>query len=155
MSKAVIIMGSKADLEWATRISDSLKRFDVEPVLYVASAHKVPLECYNIIKEEEKSNPVFITIAGLSNALSGFSDAQTHSPVIACPPASNSFAGADVYSSLRMPSGVAPLVILNPENAALAAAKILGISNENVRNKVIEFQENQRQKLKDDNASLA
>jgi 5-(carboxyamino)imidazole ribonucleotide mutase len=155
MSKVVIIMGSKADLEWATRISDSLKRFEVEPALYVASAHKVPLECYNIIKEEEKSNPVFITIAGLSNALSGFSDAQTHSPVIACPPTSSSYAGADVYSSLRMPSGVAPLVILNPENAALAAAKILGISNEKVRNKVVEFQENQRQKLKDDNASLA
>jgi len=155
MSKVVIIMGSKADLDWATRIADSLKRFEAEPVLYVASAHKVPLECYNIIKEEEKENPVFITIAGLSNALSGFSDAQTHSPVIACPPTSSTFAGADVYSSLRMPSGVAPLVILNPENAALAAAKILGISNENVREKVVEFQENQRQKLKDDNASLA
>ena len=154
MSKVVIIMGSKADLDWATRIADSLKRFELKTVLYVASAHKVPLECYNIIKEEEKENPVFITIAGLSNALSGFSDAQTHSPVIACPPTSSSFAGADVYSSLRMPSGVAPLVILNPENAALAAAKILGISNENVREKVVEFQENQRQKLKDDNASL-
>lgn len=154
MSKVVIIMGSKADLEWAKRISESLKSFEVESVLNVASAHKVPLECYNIIKEEEKNNPVFITIAGLSNALSGFSDAQTHCPVIACPPTSNSFAGADIYSSLRMPSGVAPLVILNPENAALAAAKILGISNENIRKKVMEFQENQRQKLKDDNASL-
>lgn len=155
MSKAVIIMGSKADLEWAQRISESLTKFNVESVLYVASAHKVPLECYNIIKEEEQNNPVFITIAGMSNALSGFSDAQTHCPVIACPPTSSSFAGADIYSSLRMPSGVAPLVILSPENAALATAKIFGISNENIRQKVVEFQEKQRQKLKEDNASLS
>ncbi len=154
MSKVVIIMGSKADLEWAKRISDRLEQFGVDAILKVASAHKVPLECYNIIKEEEKENPVFITIAGLSNALSGFSDAQTYCPVIACPPSSNSFGGADIYSSLRMPSGVAPLVILNPENAALAAAKILGISNEKVQKKVVEFQEQQRAKLKEDNASL-
>ncbi|PWE00213.1 5-(carboxyamino)imidazole ribonucleotide mutase [Marinilabilia rubra] len=154
MSKVIIIMGSKADLDWAQKISDGLKNFDVESELKVASAHKVPLECYNIIKEEEKNNPVFITIAGMSNALSGFSDAQTHCPVIACPPSSSSFGGADIYSSLRMPSGVAPLVILSPTNAALAAAKILGISNEKVQKKVVEFQEKQRQKLKEDNASL-
>jgi 5-(carboxyamino)imidazole ribonucleotide mutase len=54
-----------------------------------------------------------------------------------------------------MPSGVAPLVILSPENAALATAKIFGISNENIRQKVVEFQEKQRQMLKEDNASLS
>ena len=155
MGKVVIIMGSKADLEWAEKISESLKRFEVESDLKVASAHKVPLECYNIIKEEESANTVFITIAGLSNALSGFVDAQTYCPVIACPPVSSSFAGADIYSSLRMPSGVAPMVVLNPDNAALAAAKILGVSNVVVQKKVADFQEKQRLKLKEDNASLA
>ncbi|SMO83056.1 phosphoribosylaminoimidazole carboxylase, PurE protein [Saccharicrinis carchari] len=90
----------------------------------------------------------------MSNALSGFSDAQTHCPVIACPPVGDSYGGNDVFSSLRMPSGVAPMVILNPENAALAAAKILGLSDSGIQVKVKEFQEAQRQKLIDDDKSI-
>ena len=109
MSKVVIIMGSKADLEWSKKIVETLEDLGVESESFIASAHKVPLECYNIIKEKEKANPVFITIAGMSNALSGFTDAQTHCPVIACPPVGDSYGGNDIFSSLRMPSGVAPL----------------------------------------------
>ena len=72
---------------------------------------------------------MFVTVAGRSNALSGFFDPQVTSPVIACPPPSDAFGGADLWSSLRMPSGVAPLVVLEPANAALAAAKILGLAD--------------------------
>lgn len=154
MSKVVIIMGSKADLDWANKIVHALNGFNIDSECFIASAHKVPLECYNIIKEQEKNNPVFITIAGMSNALSGFSDAQTNCPVIACPPVGESFAGADIYSSLRMPSGVAPMVILSPKNAALAAAKIIGLNNAEVRTEVSKFQEAQRQKLIEDNCSI-
>ena len=80
----------------------------------------------------------------MSNALSGFADAQTHCPVIACPPYSDKFGGADLFSSVRMPSGVAPLTILNPENAALAAAKIIGLANPDVQEKVIAYQNTKR-----------
>ncbi|MBL7967109.1 MAG: AIR carboxylase family protein [Prolixibacteraceae bacterium] len=154
MSKVVILMGSKADLGWADQIANALKSFGIESVEHVASAHKVPLKCYNLIKEYEKENVVFITIAGMSNALSGFSDAQTYCPVIACPPYSDKFAGADLYSSIRMPSGVAPLTVLSPENAALAAAKIIGLANPDVRQKVADFQEKKRIELEDADASI-
>lgn len=147
MSKVVIIMGSKADLDWADQISNVLAEFEIETVTRIASAHKVPLKCYNLIKEYEKENVVFITIAGMSNALSGFTDAQTHCPVIACPPYSDKFAGADLYSSIRMPSGVAPLTVLSPENAALAAAKISGLSNPVVQKRVVDYQEKKRKEL--------
>ncbi|MDP2114127.1 MAG: 5-(carboxyamino)imidazole ribonucleotide mutase [Bacteroidota bacterium] len=149
MSKVVIIMGSKADLEWANQISKVLESFEIKSISRIASAHKVPLKCYNLIKEYEKENVVFITIAGMSNALSGFTDAQTHCPVIACPPYSDKFGGADLFSSIRMPSGVAPLTILSPENAALAAAKILGLSNSDIRGKIVEFQERKRNELEE------
>ena len=153
MSKVVIIMGSKADLEWAQQISNVLLGFEIETVTRIASAHKVPLKCYNLIKDYEKENVVFITIAGMSNALSGFTDAQTHCPVIACPPYSDKFGGADLYSSIRMPSGVAPLTILSPENAALAAAKILGLSNPKIQQRIINFQDKKRKELEEaDNA---
>jgi 5-(carboxyamino)imidazole ribonucleotide mutase len=156
MPKIIIIMGSKADIEWARKISDASEKLGLESVLRIASAHKVPLKCLDIIKEYEEKNVVFITIAGRSNALSGFCDAQTHCPVIACPPYSDKFGGTDIYSSLRMPSGVAPLVVLEPENAALAAAKILALSDENISNKVKAFQEDNRRKLdKDDDSLLA
>lgn len=147
-------MGSKSDLEWAQRISRTLENFNLESILRIASAHKVPLNCYDLIKEYEKENVVFITIAGMSNALSGFTDAQTYCPVIACPPYSDKFGGGDVFSSLRMPSGVSPMTILSPENAALAAAKIIGLSNENVSKKVKEFQDNKRKELESADSKL-
>jgi len=148
MSKAVIIMGSKSDLQWSKKIAEALDKLGVESVLRVASAHKIPFECYELIKEYEKEDVVFITVAGKSNALSGFTDAQTRCPVIACPPYSEKFGGSDVFSSLRMPSGVAPMVVLEPENAALAAAKILGRTDKKIRQRVEEYQEKMRESLK-------
>jgi len=154
MNKVVIIMGSKADLEWANQIGNVLKTFGIEVVTRIASAHKVPLKCYDLIKLYEKENVVFITIAGMSNALSGFADAQTFCPVIACPPYSDKFGGNDVYSSLRMPSGVAPLTILSPENAALAAAKIIGLSNPEIQSKIAQYQEKKRKELEEADSNL-
>jgi 5-(carboxyamino)imidazole ribonucleotide mutase len=154
MSKAVILMGSKADLEWAQKIAEGLKKFEVESVLHVASAHKVPLKCYDLIKKYEKENVVFVTIAGMSNALSGFTDAQTNCPVIACPPYSDKFGGADLFSSVRMPSGVAPLTVLSPENAALSVAKIFGLNNEKIKALISQYQENNRKKLEEADASI-
>ena len=43
-----------------------------------------------------------------------------------------------------MPSGVAPLTILSTENAALAAAKIIGLSNPDIQKKIAEYQEKKR-----------
>lgn len=147
MNKVVIIMGSKSDLEWSNKITKTLNVFGIENIVRIASAHKVPLKCYDIIKKYEKENVVFITIAGMSNALSGFSDAQTHCPVIACPPYSEKFSGLDLLSSVRMPSGVAPLTILSPENAALAAAKIIGLSNNDIQNKIKDYQNKKREEI--------
>lgn len=154
MSKVVIIMGSKSDLEWSQKIAKASSQLGMEVVMRIASAHKVPLKCLDIIREFENEQVVFITVAGRSNALSGFSDAQTHCPVIACPPYGDKYAGTDVFSSLRMPSGVAPMVVLEPDNAALAAAKIFGISNVTIRKNVAVFQKSHRDKLDADNQSL-
>lgn len=147
-------MGSKADLDWANQIRKSLESFEIETVVRIASAHKVPLKCYELIKEYEKENVIFITIAGMSNALSGFADAQTYCPVIACPPYSDKFAGADLYSSIRMPSGVAPLTVLSPDNAAFAAAKIIGLSNPAVQKKVSAYQARKRDELEEADKSV-
>ncbi len=147
-------MGSKSDLDWSKKIAKSLEGFGIESVLRIASAHKVPQKCTDIIKEYEKENVVFITVAGRSNALSGFSDAQTHCPVIACPPYSEKFGGTDIYSSLRMPSGVAPMVVTEAENAALAVAKIFGLTDGVIRKNVMDYQNKMREKIYKDDKEL-
>lgn len=145
----IILMGSKSDLKHCEEIADSCQKFGIESVLRIASAHKTASRLLGLLSEYE-ADPrpkVYITVAGRSNALSGMVDANVFAPVIACPPSSSSFGGVDIYSSLRMPSGVAPMVILEPENAALAAAKIFGQSNAHVLAKVKEYQEKHRQRL--------
>jgi 5-(carboxyamino)imidazole ribonucleotide mutase len=154
MSKVVIIMGSKSDLKWSEKIGNQLDKLGVKTIMRIASAHKVPLACYEMIKEYEKEGVVFITVAGRSNALSGFTDAQTSCPVIACPPYSETFGGADIFSSLRMPSAVAPMTVLDPANAALAAAKILSLTDESIRKKIIDFQTETKDLLIKDDKEL-
>lgn len=147
-------MGSKSDLKWCQKIAENLEKLGVESILRVASAHKVPIKCYELIKDYEKQGVVFITVAGRSNALSGFTDAQTFCPVIACPPYSEKFAGADVYSSLRMPSFVAPMTVLEPANAALAAAKILALSDEQIKERVQAYQKTAKDVLEKDDLEV-
>ncbi len=150
MAEVVIIMGSKGDMPWAERIKKALSGLGIDSLLRISSAHKTPEECLRIIREYDKrESVVFITVAGRSNALSGFVDAQTHHPVIACPPYNDTFSGVDIFSSLRMPSGVAPAVVLEPEAAALLAAKILGIKDPSVRQRVIQYQSMIKDKIRE------
>lgn len=146
MPDVVILMGSGADEPHARKIQEALEYFGVESVLRVASAHKVPLKVLEIVKTYG-DEVVYITIAGRSNALSGFVDAHTAAPVIACPPYSDRFGGADIFSTLRMPSGVAPLTVLEPEAAALAAAKILAFRKPALVERIRAYQETHRQKV--------
>ena len=152
----VILMGSKADMEHCKKISDACKQYGLETVLRIASAHKTAEHALTVLREyEADARPkVYITVAGRSNALSGFTDGVVSAPVIACPPPSDSFGGADVYSSLRMPSGIAPAVVLEPANAALLAAKIIGLVDAEVRNQVKASQKRAADKVIEDDASV-
>jgi len=158
MSKplVVILMGSKADLEHCIKISNACKGFGLETILRIGSAHKTAEHTLAILREHEAdARPkVYITVAGRSNALSGFTDGAVSAPVIACPPTSDSFGGADIYSSLRMPSGIAPAVVLAPVNAALLAAKILWLVDADVREQVKASQSGAMGKIVADDASV-
>ena len=155
-SLVVILMGSKADMEHCKKISDACNQFGIETVIRIASAHKTAEHALKILREyEADARPkVYITVAGRSNALSGFTDGFVSAPVIACPPPSDSFGGADIYSSLRMPSGVAPAVVLEPVNAALFAAKIIGLMDESVQEQVKASQKRAVDKVIEDDASV-
>lgn len=152
----VILMGSRADLSHAEKIAETAQSFGLDTEIRVGSAHKTAAHVLNLLQSYE-ANPrpkVYITIAGRSNALSGFTDGAVSAPVIACPPASEAYGGADVYSSLRMPSGVAPAVVLEPANAALLAAKILALCDPAVLQAVQNFQRKQADKILQDDHEI-
>ena len=129
-AQVIIIMGSKADLAHAQAITQTLKALDISYEMRVCSAHKATRRLLEMLQEYEQSGPmIYITIAGRSNALSAVVDANTRFPVIACPPYSDRFGGMDILSSLRLPSGIASPTILEPEGAALLAAKMLALSD--------------------------
>lgn len=141
-SRVVIILGSGGDEEFAKPIWTVLSQHRIPHEKRVVSAHKRTQDLLDMLKEDARTgdNIVYITVVGRSNALSGVVDSNTKYTVIACPPYSEKFGGVDVYSSLRMPSGVTPLVILEPENAALAAIKILAYGDSGLYEKISEYQ---------------
>lgn len=138
----VILMGSKSDLKHAEKIAEAARPFGLEVEMRVGSAHKTAGLVLDMLQayEADPRPKVYVTIAGRSNALSGFTDGCVSAPVIACPPSSEAFGGADIYSSLRMPSGIAPAVVLEPVNAALLAAKMIGVYDAEVRAAVKAYQ---------------
>lgn len=152
----VILMGSKADEPHCQKIAEAARGFGLDVVLRIGSAHKTPEHVLNLLRQYE-ADPrpkVYITVAGRSNALSGFTDGVVSAPVIACPPTSEAFGGSDVFSSLRMPSGIAPALVLEPGNAALLAAKMLALADPTLRNNVIEYQIKQADKIKADDQEI-
>ena len=94
---------------------------------------------------------MFIAVAGLSNALSGQLACATHWPVLTCPPGDEL---KDVWSSVRMPPGVAHGTILGESNAALMAVKILSVHDTALRRKIRDYLKARADKLEQDDAAL-
>jgi 5-(carboxyamino)imidazole ribonucleotide mutase len=156
LERVVVILGSGGDEEFAKPIWETLKKHSINCDKRVISAHRRPEALLDLLKKNEASgdNIVYITVAGRSNALSGVVDSNTRYAVIACPPYSDKFSGADIYSSLRMPGGIAPLVVVEPENAALAAIKILAYGNKDLHAKISQYKKSMIEKNEKDDEKL-
>ena len=138
--KVVIIMGSERDFEFSREIARHLKALKLDYEFRIASAHKTPQKVLQVLKEYQKEKIIYVTVAGRSNALSAFVDANTTKPVIACPPYSEKFGGADIYSSLSVPSGIGSVVTIEPEGAAIAAAKIFAMEDKELAKRIRDYQ---------------
>ena len=127
--KTILIMGSTSDEPHAKKITDKLDEYGIAWEQHAASAHKQPLKVLDILTaNENKKDIVYITIAGRSNALSGFVAANCEFPTIGCPPFSDKTDMlVNIHSTLQMPSNTPVLTILDPENCALAIKRIFGV----------------------------
>lgn len=143
----IIIAGSKSDQTHFQKIAQAVKSCGVQVIIRIGSAHKTAHHVLDMLADYEKIDcpKVYITVAGRSNALSGLVDGAVLAPVIACPPLSESNGHTDIFSSLHMPQGIAPALVLDPLNAAGLALRILALSNPDLSDRI-----NQGRKLMKD-----
>ena len=153
MTQVVIVMGSATDRPIAQKAEKILEKFNITFETFVASAHRTPDRVVEIIRNSQAD--IFIALAGLSAALPGVVAAHTMKPVIGVPCASSSSpANLDsLLSVVQMPPGVpvAGVGIGRGENAALLAARIMGISNNEISNSLESYRKELEQKTLDSN----
>ncbi len=130
---AILIAGSEADWAHISKLRQELAVRGILAVNYYSSAHKRTLATmeiinkWNLAAKVPGAKYVFITCAGMSNALSGVVAANSRGiPVIACPPAKDlDDQQTNINSTLQMPSAVPAACILRPDNVAGFCVNIL------------------------------
>ncbi len=102
-------------------------------VRHTCSVHKEPYTAYKILQENlpEIPDTVLIAYIGRSNGAGPTLAANATIPVITVPAGYKDFPN-DVWSSLRAPSNVPVMTVLEPANAVLAALQILAMRNPSV-----------------------
>lgn len=142
MKKVAVIMGSDSDLPVVEKAITTLKELKIPTEVHVFSAHRTPEEAKTFTENAaENGFGVIIAAAGKAAHLAGAIAANTVLPVIGIPVKSSTLDGLDaLLSTVQMPSGipVATVAIDGSANAALLAAEILAVSNEDLRDRLRE-----------------
>ena len=125
-----IIMGSGSDKKFVETIIKTLEKFGItRNEVHVSSAHKSTEYTLTVVEKLNQwpTCKCIIAVAGRSNGLGLVAAANSTIPVINCPPMSDlTAATVDIWSSLRVPSGLGCVTALGADCAAMAAAHIIG-----------------------------
>ena len=161
MAKVAIIMGSASDKPTMEKVGKMLEKLQIPYTTHIFSAHRTPNELSQFIRysiNDDNSYKVVIAGAGMSAALAGVIASETQKPVIGIPLSGGKFHGTEaMLSTLEMPPGIPVLTvgIDATKNAALAAARIIALSDSYILENLKDFQENQKQAVLLANQSLA
>lgn len=147
-----IIMGSQSDLRIMQDAADVLKELKIEFEITVVSAHRTPERMFDYAKSAAgRGLKVIIAGAGGAAHLPGMVASLTPLPVVGVPiKSSNSIDGWDsVLSILQMPNGVpvATVALDAAKNAGILAAQIIGSSNAEVLQRIVDFKEQLKVKV--------
>lgn len=141
-----IIMGSDSDLHVMKDAAEILEDLNVSYEITIVSAHRTPERMYDFAKgAADRGIKVIIAGAGGAAHLPGMVASITHLPVIGVPIKSKALNGIDsLYSIVQMPSGVpvATVSINGGTNAGILGAQILASSNEEVKNRLVNYKKN-------------
>ena len=153
-----IIMGSDSDLNIMVECFKILDEFEISYDINILSAHRTPEELDNYIDKVNKENiKIVIAAAGGAAHLAGVIASKTLCPVIGVPIYTKSLNGIDsLYSTIQMSSGVpvATVGINASKNAGLLAIKMLGIENLKIKEKLINYNQMQANKVINKNKKI-
>ena len=147
-NKVAVFMGSTSDQAVMDECARHLKHFGIEYEEFIYSAHRTPDETATLAKNAEANGfKIIIAGAGMAAHLPGVIAAHTTLPVIGVPLSGSPLNGVDaLYSIVQMPSGVPVATCAIGKagaiNAAVLAAQILGLQDESIKQKFIEFKNN-------------
>ena len=140
MSDVAIIMGSDSDWPVMSEAATILDSLGISYTADVVSAHRMPTEMVAFAQGAVAAGfKVIIAGAGGAAHLPGMVASLTTLPVIGVPVPLKNLDGMDsLLSIVQMPAGVpvATVGIGNAKNAALLAARILGVSDSTISAKV-------------------
>ena len=129
----VLILGSDKDADHGKKITEELNKFGIRSEQHVASAHKQAREALAILDRHKNDRVIYVTVAGRSNALSGFVAGNSDKVTIACPPFSDRIDMlVNIHSTLQMPANVPVMTILEPANVALAVKRMVELQKQQV-----------------------
>ncbi len=135
-------MGSDSDFPVVSKAVAKLKSFGIETEVHVMSAHRTPALAAEFAKNAKKNGfGVIIAAAGMAAHLAGVIAAETTLPVIGIPCKGAVLDGLDaLLATVQMPSGipVATVAVNGAENAAILAAQMLALSDENIASQLEE-----------------
>lgn len=133
-------MGSDSDLPVLEKSAAVFKELGIPYEAHIYSAHRTPDEAHDFAANARKNGfGAIICAAGMAAHLAGVVAANTTLPVIGIPCKSAVFDGMDaLLATVQMPSGipVATVAVNGGANAALLAAEILAVEDEELAEKL-------------------
>src|SRR5262245_44094084 len=149
----LILMGSDSDEPTMSAAGEALNEFGLTWEMTVASAHRSPARVLRLIDEApSRGVKVFIVGAGAAAHLAGVVAAHTTLPVIGVPIDSSALKGLDaLLSTVQMPPGVpvATVALGKPgaTNAGVLAAQMIGLGNEQVAQRLVDYKKKLAEKV--------
>ena len=153
-----IIMGSTSDLPVMEKAAKFLEEMQIPFEMNALSAHRTPNEVEEFARNaKNRGVKIIIAGAGMAAALPGVIAASTTLPVIGVP-IKGMLDGLDaMLSIIQMPPGipVATVGVNGAQNAAILAAEMLALSDENLAKNLAEYKEGLKQKIVNANKELS
>lgn len=148
LKKVALLMGSDSDYPVVEKAVIQLKELGIPFECHVLSAHRTPEAASRFSRGcIENGFGVIIAAAGKAAHLAGALAANTVLPIIGIPIKSSATGGLDaLLSTVQMPAGipVATVAIDGAQNAAILAAQILAVGDEELTKKLADMREDMK-----------
>ena len=158
MKKVAVIMGSDSDWPVVKGACAQLKEFGIPYEAHILSAHRTPAQAAEFARDARKNGfGVLICAAGMAAHLAGAMAANTTLPVIGVPCSGAKLDGMDaLLSTVQMPSGipVATVALNGAKNAAVLAAQILAVADDDLAAKLDAAREKMARQIAEKEAKL-